>query len=220
MCHCVIIHASSSRGVGTTISCIRVSACLLVCQIVCECVRVVKEKRLKPSTPKLAEITVINQHFWRGSVFQYDCTFIFFPDSQSFSQTCSSFHMFSQAVKYRSASISFVHTSFGTAPRIWNFLPPALHMCNDPDTFRHHLRPSCASDPASPDHCERLQIAFPYLLTCLICCTTAVKMGKNPHCLCSVLFGFCDYQGSVRLGYRKFGSVYYKIARTVFLQLQ
>lgn len=78
MCHCVIIHASSSRGVGTTISCIRVSACLLVCQIVCECVRVVKEKRLKPSTPKSAEITVINQHFWRGSVFQYDCTFIFF----------------------------------------------------------------------------------------------------------------------------------------------
>ena len=28
-----------------------------------------------------------------------------------------------------------------------------------------------------------------------------LEMGKNPHCLGSVLFGFYDYQGSVRFGF-------------------
>jgi len=28
-----------------------------------------------------------------------------------------------------------------------------------------------------------------------------LEMGKNPHCLGSVLFGFYDYHGSVRFGF-------------------
>jgi len=42
--------------------------------------------------------------------------------------------------------VPFVRTSFGsrsfsvTAPKIWNSLPPSLHTCTSPDTFRRHLK--------------------------------------------------------------------------------
>ena len=43
-------------------------------------------------------------------------------------------------------SAPFVCTSFGArsfsvaAPKIWNSLPPSLHTCTSPDTFRCHLK--------------------------------------------------------------------------------
>jgi len=43
-------------------------------------------------------------------------------------------------------SVPFVRTSFGArsfsvaAAKIWNSLPPSLHTCTSPDTFRRHLK--------------------------------------------------------------------------------
>ena len=69
-------------------------------------------------------------------------------------------------------------------PVVWLHLRRYCQYINHTSGHRysHHRLSACSVQPSYTRDASR------------------VEMGKNPHLLCSVLFGFYEYQGSVRFG--------------------
>ena len=70
-----------------------------------------------------------------------------FPENiQPYYLAASNGHSFPKVLQYQSAHCAICHTALGApsfsaaSPKMWKFLPPALHSCNCPDTFQQHLK--------------------------------------------------------------------------------